>query len=271
MSGQVSLSISIMLSLGVFFLLLAEIIPPTSLTVPLLGRYLLFTMILVTFSVVVTIAVLNVNFRSPATHRMAPWVRTVFLEFLPRVLCMQRPDNEDNRQITNLRDISIANGKSLTTRVSPSVGTDQKEKLLSVNKILIRKLSNNSVNDFPPPPPPEKLKTPAEKCPEKNSTLSALPSYETDTEPFLGDVDAVSPLPPESVSDDADDTNRKLCPEMEKAIMGIRFMAQHNKNLDNYLEVGLSSTICTTVCLFSWIQCLFISISYFILCSSVSH
>ena len=41
-------------------------------------------MILVTFSVVVTIGVLNVNFRTPATHKMAPWVRKVFIDFLPR-------------------------------------------------------------------------------------------------------------------------------------------------------------------------------------------
>ena len=38
-SFQVSLSISILLSLTVFFLLLAEIIPPTSMSVPLLGKY----------------------------------------------------------------------------------------------------------------------------------------------------------------------------------------------------------------------------------------
>jgi len=44
--SQVSLSISILLSLTVFFLLLAEIIPPTSLVVPLLGKFVLFTMIL---------------------------------------------------------------------------------------------------------------------------------------------------------------------------------------------------------------------------------
>merc|ERR1712180_463169 len=94
-SGEkVSLSISILLSLTVFFLLLAEIIPPTSLSVPLLGKYLLFTMILVTFSVVVTIGVLNVNFRTPATHKMAPWVRKVFIDFLPRFLFIQRPESE---------------------------------------------------------------------------------------------------------------------------------------------------------------------------------
>ncbi|KAK4303069.1 hypothetical protein Pmani_024897 [Petrolisthes manimaculis] len=50
-SGEkVSLSISILLSLTVFFLLLAEIIPPTSLVVPLLGKFVLFTMILDTLS-----------------------------------------------------------------------------------------------------------------------------------------------------------------------------------------------------------------------------
>lgn len=63
-SGEkVTLCISILLSLTVFFLLLAEIIPPTSLAVPLLGKYLLFTMVLVTLSICVTVGVLNVHFR----------------------------------------------------------------------------------------------------------------------------------------------------------------------------------------------------------------
>merc|ERR1719361_3418347 len=95
-SGEkVSLSISILLSLTVFFLLLAEIIPPTSLSVPLLGKYLLFTMILVTFSVVVTIGVLNVNFRTPAAHKMAPWDRKTFIDFLPKFLFIKRPEPDE--------------------------------------------------------------------------------------------------------------------------------------------------------------------------------
>ena len=76
-------------------MLLAEIIPPTSLVVPLLGKFVLFTMILDTFSICVTVVVLNVHFRSPQTHTMAPWVRRVFIHILPRLLVIQRPRNTD--------------------------------------------------------------------------------------------------------------------------------------------------------------------------------
>ncbi|KAH9499314.1 D-arabinose 1-dehydrogenase (NAD(P)(+)) [Bulinus truncatus] len=94
-SGEkITLCISILLSLTVFFLLLAEIIPPTSIVVPLIGKYLLFTMILVTLSIIVTVIVLNVHFRSPATHCMSPWVRRVFLNILPRLLIMRRPHQD---------------------------------------------------------------------------------------------------------------------------------------------------------------------------------
>ena len=68
-SLQVTLCISILLSLTVFFLLLAEIIPPTSLAVPLLGKYLLFTMLLVTFSIFITVGVLNIHFRYPQRNQ----------------------------------------------------------------------------------------------------------------------------------------------------------------------------------------------------------
>ncbi|XP_063706588.1 acetylcholine receptor subunit alpha-like isoform X2 [Culicoides brevitarsis] len=101
-SGEkVTLSISILISLHVFFLLVVEIIPPTSLVVPLLGKYLIFAMILVSISICVTVVVLNVHFRSPQTHKMAPWVKRFFIDFLPKLLFMKRPNYnfETNRKL----------------------------------------------------------------------------------------------------------------------------------------------------------------------------
>ncbi|ODM91298.1 Acetylcholine receptor subunit alpha-L1, partial [Orchesella cincta] len=93
-SGEkVALCISILLSQTMFFLLISEIIPSTSMAVPLLGKYLLFTMFLVGLSVLVTTIVLNVHYRKPSTHKMAPWVRNVFTRILPKFLLMRVPDH----------------------------------------------------------------------------------------------------------------------------------------------------------------------------------
>ncbi|XP_072380236.1 acetylcholine receptor subunit beta-like 2 [Diabrotica undecimpunctata] len=123
-SGEkVTLCVSILISLTVFFLLLAEIIPPTSLAVPLLGKYLLFTMILVTSSIWVTVCVLNVHFRSPSTHKMSPVFRKVFLHFMPKLLIMRRttyslPEYDDSmppRGYTNEIDMQLNMGEPFTT------------------------------------------------------------------------------------------------------------------------------------------------------------
>ncbi|XP_010636570.1 neuronal acetylcholine receptor subunit alpha-4, partial [Fukomys damarensis] len=88
---KITLCISVLLSLTVFLLLITEIIPSTSLVIPLIGEYLLFTMIFVTLSIVITVFVLNVHHRSPHTHTMPAWVRRVFLDIVPRLLLMKRP------------------------------------------------------------------------------------------------------------------------------------------------------------------------------------
>ncbi|PRD34635.1 UNVERIFIED_CONTAM: nAChRalpha1 [Trichonephila clavipes] len=186
-SGEkVSLSISIMLSLGVFFLLLSEIIPPTSLTVPLLGKYLLFTMILVSFSVIVTIAVLNVNFRSPATHKMAPWVRKVFLEILPKFLFMKRPD--DGHESSDSSDTKSG---------------------------ILRTFDNVDISD-------------------------TVPGAILDRERIVANEIECSYIEGHSSSlqlAEATPQERREKEEMEKAVLNVRFIAQHMENLDSYSEV----------------------------------
>ncbi|CAN9498440.1 unnamed protein product [Ophioblennius macclurei] len=88
---KITLCISVLLSLTVFLLLITEIIPSTSLVIPLIGEYLLFTMIFVTLSIIITVFVLNVHHRSSETHTMPRWVRRLFLTAVPRWLCMKRP------------------------------------------------------------------------------------------------------------------------------------------------------------------------------------
>nr|XP_033473179.1 neuronal acetylcholine receptor subunit beta-4 [Epinephelus lanceolatus] len=95
---KMTLCISVLLALTVFLLLISKIVPPTSLDVPLIGKYLMFTMVLVTFSIITSVCVLNVHHRSPSTHTMPAWVKLIFLVKLPALLFMKRPQNNSARQ-----------------------------------------------------------------------------------------------------------------------------------------------------------------------------
>lgn len=101
-SGEkIALCINILLSQTMFFLLISEIIPSTSLALPLLGKYILFTMVLVALSVVITIIILNVHYRKPSTHKMAPWVRNFFIKSVPKLLLMRVPKDLLTEMVAN--------------------------------------------------------------------------------------------------------------------------------------------------------------------------
>ncbi|XP_022096245.1 neuronal acetylcholine receptor subunit alpha-3-like [Acanthaster planci] len=95
---KITLCISVLLALIVFLLLIPSIIPPTSTTVPLIARYMLFTMAIVSISIVATVWTINLHFRNVGTHEMSRWMRRIFLEILPRILLMKRPGEEEQRK-----------------------------------------------------------------------------------------------------------------------------------------------------------------------------
>ncbi|XP_029002832.1 acetylcholine receptor subunit delta isoform X2 [Betta splendens] len=91
-SGEkMTLSISVLLAQSVFLLLISQRLPETSMSVPLIVKYLMFIMVLVTVVVLNCVVVLNLHFRTPSTHVMTEWTKKFFLERLPRILRMSQP------------------------------------------------------------------------------------------------------------------------------------------------------------------------------------
>ncbi|XP_062987492.1 acetylcholine receptor subunit delta [Elgaria multicarinata webbii] len=95
-SGEkVTLAISILLAQSVFLLLISQRLPATSFAIPLIGKYLLFVMLVVTAVVVACVMELNIHFRTPSTHILSNWTKEFFLETLPRLLHISKPSESE--------------------------------------------------------------------------------------------------------------------------------------------------------------------------------
>jgi hypothetical protein len=97
---KMTLCISILLALVVFLLLVSKILPPTSMVIPLISKYLIFTLMMNIITILNTVIIINWNYRTPRTHNMPKWVRIVFINFLPKVLFMKRPEQPDDENET---------------------------------------------------------------------------------------------------------------------------------------------------------------------------
>lgn len=80
-----------MLSLTVFMLLVAEIMPATSDSVPLIAQYFATTMVIVGLSVIATVLVLQYHHHDPDGGHMPQWTRVILLNWCAWFLRMRRP------------------------------------------------------------------------------------------------------------------------------------------------------------------------------------
>ncbi|XP_077992877.1 neuronal acetylcholine receptor subunit beta-4-like [Glandiceps talaboti] len=87
---KMSFSVSVLITMSVFNLLVGDIMPPSSDSVPLIVRYLLFNMTLVSFSILIATFVLRLHHRTRRHLRMAPWIKRVFIDVLPSLLMMEK-------------------------------------------------------------------------------------------------------------------------------------------------------------------------------------
>ncbi|KAL3060159.1 hypothetical protein OYC64_014692 [Pagothenia borchgrevinki] len=116
-SGEkISLGITVLLSLTVFMLMVAEIMPATSDSVPLIGQYFASTMVIVGMSVVATVMVLQFHHHSPNDGNIPRWVHLVLLQWVPWFLRMKRPGEGAEPPLSNFQaDCQSKNLSSPTT------------------------------------------------------------------------------------------------------------------------------------------------------------
>uniref|UniRef100_A0A4W2CJJ3 Neuronal acetylcholine receptor subunit alpha-10 n=1 Tax=Bos indicus x Bos taurus TaxID=30522 RepID=A0A4W2CJJ3_BOBOX len=83
-SGEkVSLSVTVLLALTVFQLILAESMPPAE------RKYYMATMTMVTFSTALTILIMNLHYCGPSARPVPAWARALLLGRLARGLCVR--------------------------------------------------------------------------------------------------------------------------------------------------------------------------------------
>ncbi|CAH1374091.1 unnamed protein product [Tenebrio molitor] len=221
-SGEkVTLSISILISLHVFFLLVVEIIPPTSLVVPLLGKYLIFAMILVSISICVTVVVLNVHFRSPQTHKMSPWVKRVFIHILPRLLVMKRP-----QYIFETNSRFLMRGREPSTCLYPYHTTVHRDDCSPRRKYPSRTPSKEDLS-----PSLEDGGPFGGSCQIHGPV--AVPHSESEEVPVEGDSSGIK----SPVLRNPAFSHTRCPPEIHKSCFCVRFIAEHTKMLEDSTKV----------------------------------
>ncbi|KAK2160315.1 hypothetical protein LSH36_136g05020 [Paralvinella palmiformis] len=115
-SGEkIGITISVFLSLSLFQLVLFDLTPSSSLSLPLIGKYIMVTSFLVTLSVMSNAMILNMNHRMSSTHEMSAFIRWLFLGVLSRLLYLRLPTSDRN---TSPLDENIMSYRSEYTDLS---------------------------------------------------------------------------------------------------------------------------------------------------------
>ncbi|XP_015124164.1 acetylcholine receptor subunit beta-like 1 [Diachasma alloeum] len=205
---KVTLGISILLSLVVFLLLVSKILPPTSLVLPLIAKYLLFTFIMNTVSILVTVVIINWNFRGPRTHRMPQIIRKIFLKVLPTILLMRRPKKTRLRWMMEIPNVTLP---ASTYSGSPTELPKHLPGSIAKSKMEIMELSD--------------LHHPNCKINRKVHHTTSTSSTAGGGNEGLGDRRG---------SESSDSV--LLSPEATKATEAVEFIAEHLRNEDLYIQ-----------------------------------
>ncbi|XP_038647300.1 neuronal acetylcholine receptor subunit alpha-9 isoform X2 [Scyliorhinus canicula] len=118
-SGEkVSLGVTVLLALTVFQLMVAESMPPSE-SVPLIGKYYIATMTMITASTALTIFIMNIHHCGPEAKPVPNWAKVIILQYMSKIFfvydigetctVVQKEDKKKNYRLE--ADNSKTNGK----------------------------------------------------------------------------------------------------------------------------------------------------------------
>ncbi|KAL6731984.1 hypothetical protein Aduo_002796 [Ancylostoma duodenale] len=122
-SGEkIALGITVLLAFSVFVLAIAEKMPETSDSMPLIGIYLMVVMGMTSVSVVMTVLVLNFHHRGPFNEPVPEWARVLILQRLRKLLHMKLSHTEIDSN--SKKKVSVCSNTDMMRRLSVRVAID---------------------------------------------------------------------------------------------------------------------------------------------------
>ncbi|KAK5971638.1 Nicotinic acetylcholine receptor alpha 7 subunit [Trichostrongylus colubriformis] len=140
---KITLEITILLSVCFFLSMVADMTPPTSEAVPLIGAFFSCCMLVVSASVVFTVLVLNLHNRKPETHEMSPFLRECLLIWLPWILMMRRPGTT----VFNRREIKAKKAEDMAKRTELRNGRSMEGVMTATDSLTLIRSIRASKND----------------------------------------------------------------------------------------------------------------------------
>lgn len=93
---RIALAITLLLAMTVFMLIVGEIIPPTSDTVPLVASFFSAVMVEMVLMIIILCYILKLNFKTSTDDPMPNWMRKIVLDRLSYVLGVRKRQNKTN-------------------------------------------------------------------------------------------------------------------------------------------------------------------------------
>lgn len=104
---KMTLCTSILVALVFFMLLISKILPSTSLSIPLISKYLMFTFLMNILTVCLSALSLHLNHHRTSTLTPVPyWMKIIFLHTLPTCLFLNKPYEYSNKQLRRLTSLN---------------------------------------------------------------------------------------------------------------------------------------------------------------------